>query len=47
MPKQHKGDTLVSDLDFRRVTDITLVTWVNETCRLLVVAHGQEKKTCH
>ena len=33
MPKQHKGDTLISDSKLKRVTNYTLVTWVNDTRR--------------
>jgi len=44
MPKQHKGDTLISDLKLKLVTDITLVTRTNGTRRSLGVAYGQRKK---
>ena len=31
MPKQHKGDTLISDAELKRITNLILVTWVNKT----------------
>jgi len=44
MPKQHKGDSSISDLELKRVTSNILVTWVNETRRLFVVVHAQETR---
>jgi hypothetical protein len=31
MPKQHKGDTLITDAELKHVSDLILVTWVNKT----------------
>lgn len=45
MSKQHKGYTLISDLKLKYATNVTtLVTWVNETHRFSVLAHGQKTK---
>ena len=44
MPKQHKGDTLISDLELKLVTNITTVTQINGKRRSLGVAYGQETK---
>jgi hypothetical protein len=45
MPKQHEGDTLISDLELKHATNVTtLVTWVNETHRCSILAHGKKTK---
>jgi hypothetical protein len=44
MPKHHKGDTLISDLELKCVTSAILVTCVNGARHWLSVAHGQEPK---
>lgn len=30
MPKQHKGDTLISDMELKHITNVKSVTWVKE-----------------
>ena len=44
MPKQHKGDTFISDLQLKHVTNFISVTRVNGTRHSLELAHGQKSK---
>jgi hypothetical protein len=37
---QHKGDTLISDMESKRVTNLISVTWVSSTHRCVFLAQA-------